>query len=113
MLKSVYFSNIFSEIYEESRFLQLLQLCVVVFLALFPLFSLHHVTMTVLVSVTKTGTITMTNEQLIQKSFLSFYADAFSFPYESSTSTSPALFSFKKITSSIGSTGASFTTGLL
>ena len=47
---------------------------------LFSFFFQHHVTMTVLVIVTKTGTITMTNRQPIQNSFpcLSFYADVFS-----------------------------------
>ena len=32
-------------------------------------FSPHQVTLTVLVTITKTGTFTTTNEQLIQKSF--------------------------------------------
>ena len=46
--------------------------------------------MTVLATVTETQTITMTNEQLIQKnsSYLSFYADAYSYACcESSAST--------------------------
>ena len=71
--------------------------------------------MTVVVTVTKTGTIILANEQLTHKSFPSaFYADAFSYACcENTASTLPALFSFVKASLSIGSTGTSFKTCLL
>ena len=53
----------------------------------------------------------MTDEQLIQRSFpYLIYADEFSYTCcESSASTSPAPFSFVKMSLLFGSTGASFT----
>ena len=84
------FLQYFAELYEESRFMRLLLLLVFVSLLFILSFFPHHVIMTVLVTITKTGTITMTNRQLIQKNFpyLGFNADVFYYAYcESSAST--------------------------
>ena len=57
-------------------------------LLFFPFFP-KYVTMTVLVTITKTGFITMTKEQLTQKSIpdLSFYADVIPYAcFENSSS---------------------------
>ena len=114
LLKSVCFCNILPMYRKRAIFCGCF--CCVLLLLLFPPFSPHHVNMTVLITLTITGTIRMTNKQIIQKCFnyLSFYADVFSYACsESSASTSPALFSFVKTSASNGRIGASLTTGLL
>ena len=80
-------------------------------------FSFYHATMTLLVTVTRNWTFTTTNKQLIKQFSLSEFTMLMDFPTHAVKTQPqhrlPALFSFVKTPSSIGSTGASFTAGLL
>ena len=91
MLESVYFCNILLSYLKKAVFCGCIS-SVVVLLLLFHSFCPYHVTTTVLVTVTETRTITMTNEHLIQNSFpyLSFYVDAFSYACSESQTRSPS-----------------------